>query len=248
MKLKKGPIPLYHQLERIVRKRILSGKISPSEALPTDYQLCKEFGVSRITVRQALKILEDDGLIMREQGRGTFVTDQRPDKFFYEMSGSLEKSFGFREAYKIELTSKKLVKADKQTADDLGIEAGEKVYLIEGVQALSKDEKHFQFLQAYVPKDAGVRIDLGELEHPSFRPTLEKASLETAVQFNQVIFATAATKKIAPVMNLKPGHPLLVNRNIFISTTNKVLGIITRYTPGDIYQIVHKMRFKRLKV
>ena len=247
MKLRRGRTPLYQQLERILRKRILSGKIPPSGPFPTDYQLCREFNVSRITVRQALKILADDGLIKREQGRGTFVTDRRPAKFFYEMSSSLEESVGFREAYRIELTAKRLVKADSQIAEDLRIEKGEDVYLIEGVQALFKDEKHFQFLEIHVPKEIGEKINLGELKYPSLMPALETAALETATQFNQVISAAAATEEIAPKINVKPGHPLLVNKNIFISKSNKVLGVVTRHTPGDIYQLVHKMRIKKSK-
>ena len=89
MQLKKGHIPLYHQLDQILRKRILTGRYQASQPFPTDMELCEMFGVSLITVRQALKLLEDDGLIRREQGRGTFVTDKRPDRFFYEATGSL---------------------------------------------------------------------------------------------------------------------------------------------------------------
>ncbi len=73
-KLKKGPIPLYYQLERMLRRRILNGKLTPEKPFPTERKLCDEFGVSRITVRQTLMILENEGLIRREQGRGTFVT------------------------------------------------------------------------------------------------------------------------------------------------------------------------------
>ena len=72
IKLKKTPIPLYYQLEKVLRKRILSGKLQPDLAVPTEKELCQEFGVSRITVRQALLSLESDNLIRREQGRGTF--------------------------------------------------------------------------------------------------------------------------------------------------------------------------------
>ena len=74
MRLNKNPIPFYYQLELILRKRILSGKIKPLHALPTEKDLCEEFGISRTPVRQALLALEIDGLIRREQGRETFVT------------------------------------------------------------------------------------------------------------------------------------------------------------------------------
>ncbi len=67
LKLKKGPTPLYYQLERALRRRILTAQMAPSSKFPTERQIGEEFGVSRITVRQALMNLENEGLLSREQ-------------------------------------------------------------------------------------------------------------------------------------------------------------------------------------
>jgi DNA-binding FadR family transcriptional regulator len=77
-KLKNGPIPLYCRLERALRQRILMGKITSAGHFPTERQLCEDFQVSRITVRQALMIVENEGLIGWEQGRGTFGAPPHP--------------------------------------------------------------------------------------------------------------------------------------------------------------------------
>lgn len=65
--------PLYVQIERTIRDRILSGDWKPGDQIPSEEQLCEDFGVSRVTIRQALRILADDGLLSRGRGRGTFV-------------------------------------------------------------------------------------------------------------------------------------------------------------------------------
>lgn len=72
-----GPLPLYHQLKTVILREIEAGRWQPDEQLPTEDALSRRFRVSKITVRQALRELADDGLIRREQGRGTFVERRR---------------------------------------------------------------------------------------------------------------------------------------------------------------------------
>lgn len=73
MLLKRSPVPLYHQLKELLLGKIDSGEWKPGHQLPTEFQLSSEFGLSRATVRQAMQLLESQGLIERMQGRGTFV-------------------------------------------------------------------------------------------------------------------------------------------------------------------------------
>ncbi|CAI6084884.1 GntR family transcriptional regulator [Cohnella sp. JJ-181] len=68
-----SPIPLVHQLTQILREQIASGAFPPQSLFPTEEQLTNKYGVSRTTVRLALSSLVNEGIIYREQGRGTFV-------------------------------------------------------------------------------------------------------------------------------------------------------------------------------
>jgi DNA-binding GntR family transcriptional regulator len=72
--LDKGlPVPLYHQLHAVLKAEIESRRWRADEQLPNETKLAERFGVSKITVRQALQKLAEQGYIRREQGRGTFV-------------------------------------------------------------------------------------------------------------------------------------------------------------------------------
>jgi GntR family transcriptional regulator len=71
--LKRDAAPLYHQLRELVTEKIESGEWEPGRQLPSEPDLAREFGVSRATVRQALQLLESQGLVERIQGKGTFV-------------------------------------------------------------------------------------------------------------------------------------------------------------------------------
>ena len=78
VQLDKGlPVPLYHQLKTVLLENLRSGEWKPNQQLPTEDELGSRFGVSKATVRQALRDLAQAGLVRREQGRGTFVADQK---------------------------------------------------------------------------------------------------------------------------------------------------------------------------
>lgn len=68
------PLALYYQIAEVLRQRIESGELKPGEAIPTEEELQRLFGVSRATVRQAVRQLVTDGLLRLERPRGTFVT------------------------------------------------------------------------------------------------------------------------------------------------------------------------------
>ena len=83
-----SPVPLYHQVHNAILHAIRSGVVQPGDALPTEAELCEAFGVSRITVRQALADLERLGLVDRVVGKGTFVrTRPRPIEALGRLSG-----------------------------------------------------------------------------------------------------------------------------------------------------------------
>jgi GntR family transcriptional regulator len=73
-----SPIPRYAQLADLFRQRIARGTWNAGTRLPSLDELTKEFGVARVTVRQAVDLLERDGLLSAQQGRGTFVTGRPP--------------------------------------------------------------------------------------------------------------------------------------------------------------------------
>ena len=74
------PLPKFMQIKKHFMKQLESGQLKPGIAMPSEMQLAEEFSVSRPTVRQALMEMEQEGLVRREQGRGTFVSEnvQKP--------------------------------------------------------------------------------------------------------------------------------------------------------------------------
>ena len=71
------PVPLYHQLYRILLDKITSGAWRPGDLIPSEKELGQQYQSSRITIRQTLQQLAADGYLSREQGRGTFVAEPK---------------------------------------------------------------------------------------------------------------------------------------------------------------------------
>jgi GntR family transcriptional regulator len=237
--LKKGPVPLYYQLERVLRKRILEGRVGPSQSLPAERELCQEFGVSRTTVRQAMMILESEGLITREQGRGTFVKPRVRSGRPFELYGYVDDLFYLGANTTLELRSKRPVRAESKIAADMGIPEGEMVFHFEGVRYLN--ERDTALFEAYLPEEIGERISLGRLDSPFLILEVERVALETVRRANQIAYATVATGRHTAVMNVQLGHPLFVIKRIYFSGRDEALEMAITHFPGHAYQFFARL-------
>ena len=83
-------IPRYRQIAATIKKQISAGKYQPGQSLPTEAQLREEFSVSRVTIRQAIKLLVDEDILESIQGSGTYVRRKRVNHI-YQMTSMDEK-------------------------------------------------------------------------------------------------------------------------------------------------------------
>ena len=121
-------IPLYLQLKNTIKDLINSGEIQKGDRIPSEFELCKKYNVSRITVRNALSELESEGYLIKKQGKGTFVT--KPKIF-----RPLEDTVGFTESCKnagVDSTSivlkKEILPLTQQYQNDLQLEKHDKIF------------------------------------------------------------------------------------------------------------------------
>jgi len=82
--------PLYLQLKNSLIEAIRSGQYAPGAPVPTEPQLCKQYAVSRITVRRAISELQDEGVLEKRHGKGTFVSFRRMETSLVDLAGYSE--------------------------------------------------------------------------------------------------------------------------------------------------------------
>ena len=113
VEMREKSVPLYYQVETILRKKILMGEFPVGKPLPSEESLAKAYDVSRITIRTALLNLQKEGLIFRKRGKGTFVSKNLSDLESPEYSGFIEDLI-----YMGIVTDIKLVKSDWVKPDE----------------------------------------------------------------------------------------------------------------------------------
>lgn len=139
----RSPVPLYYQLQEIIRTRIESGQWQPGQQLPPEAELCREFSLSRGTVRQALLDLVREGMLHRRRGKGSFVAKPRISQDLLSATGfssyarsALGSELGTR------LISVNVIPADRFLADKLQVQEGSDVVEIRKVK-LSEQQPFF---------------------------------------------------------------------------------------------------------
>src|SRR5512145_1509880 len=150
-------IPLYYQLENILREKIMSGVFAAGSRLPTEVELIRLYGVGRITVRQALAALAKDGLIERRRRRGTFVTERKTRRRAFEerldLTGSLDEIIAAEAGATFKVIEMNRVEADPQEAELFGLGAGEPLYRVKRLGM--RDGKPRNLTLDYLPADIG---------------------------------------------------------------------------------------------
>jgi len=118
--------PAYAQLTGILRQSMAEGLLRPGDQLPSEAQLVERYGVSPMTVRRAINLLEDQGVVIAEQGRGTFVKPVAMSAATFQLS-QLENLFG---GATVQLLEARIVAADERVARKLAIKEGKRTIYI----------------------------------------------------------------------------------------------------------------------
>lgn len=209
-----APTPLYFQLFTLLKNRILNGSIPHGEQMPTEEELAKGFGVSRITAKRALDDLSAAELVERRRGKGTFVTYTATfESVHAPLVGELEKLSNLARQTHVKVldVGKQLPPGD--IAAEMGLDRGELAWRATRIR-YSKDNIPYGHLiswtvglsKGYTKRDLERRVRLDILKDNG----IEIGKIE------QVISAVPARDFFAEALNLNIGEPtLLMVRRIY---------------------------------
>lgn len=133
-----SPVPFYFQLAELLEKEIINGRWEPGARVPSESELGARYQLSRTTIRQALARLEQEGLVSREKGRGTFVSDSRPRSWMIQ---STEGFFGDELRRAGRSVSSRILHLDcrelpRWASEALGLAAGSDGVVVERVRSV----------------------------------------------------------------------------------------------------------------
>ena len=144
-----GNKPMYRQIADAFREKINAGELKPGDALPTESSLQEAFSVSRVTVRQALKLLADEQIIESIQGSGSYVKEERVNYDIYQLTGFYEKLADRNVDTHSDVSVFEVVKADERLAAKLALNPNDKVWHVKRVRFIR--EKPVNLEETWMP-------------------------------------------------------------------------------------------------
>lgn len=207
-----SPTPYYEQLFEILQTRVLDGTYPIDHRLPSEHDLCGEFGLSRATVRQTLSELESAGYAHRVARRGVFAAapEEPSGWILQDIEGFLESQTRHgRTGISTKVLSTAFVAAPQHASDALRLPRDEQVVALERVRSLNGETVLWS--TNWFPAQAG-RVVLESPEvlsgEASLNSTLHRAGFVTAAA-KRVIHALPAPELIAAHLGITTDHPLL---------------------------------------
>ena len=203
----KGAVPLYVQIYQDLKDKIENKVYGYGQNIPTEFELQEAYGVSRITVRQAIQVLEQEGLVIRARGKGTVVAKQekitelltRIKSFTEEIrERNMVPGTRFAQISKVE--------ADEKLADVFSCPVGSPLYRVKRVRAATG--KAIVLFDTYLSVKGELPMDDG-LYYDSLYGLLEQQGIPQPVGLEEQFEAMVADEAIGEALNIPVGAPVM---------------------------------------
>ncbi len=226
-----GPIPLYYQLKQIIRTEIERGTYQSGDRLPAESELIQKYGISRITVRQALDELEAEGLVIRRHGKGTYVAEKRIEQDLVRLTDFVEdmEVAGLAPSSRVLAMAHEL--ASQEVAEALALSKNEEVVRVDRLRLAN--ERPIAYDTTWLPLRFGLLVSETALASETIYHILETRYGILVESGTFQITAATATSEQARLLTLASGTGLLLIRRISYTTGNIPVYVQERYYRPD---------------
>lgn len=200
--------PLYEQIKVLITQGLIGGEWQPGDVIPSEMDLAARYKVSQGTVRKAIDSLASENILIRRQGKGTFVATHNQEDVKLRFL-RLTAANGQKEVLNNELVSYKKIKADKRKASILQLKAG--ATLIEVKRLLTFSGRPLIYDHIAIPASSfkGLNATRIEENNGSMYSMYETEYGIRMVRAEERLTAVAATGDVAEALHLPEGAPLL---------------------------------------
>ncbi|WP_108671609.1 phosphonate metabolism transcriptional regulator PhnF [Peribacillus acanthi] len=235
---KQSPVPIYFQLEEWMKQQIEDGKWKAGRAIPSERELSEQFKVSRMTVRQALANLVQEGILLKKKGLGTFVKEQKLEQVLLGLTSFSEEMLKRGMTPKSILINFEKITANPLVASQLAIHTNEEVFRIERIRLA--DDVPMAFETAYLPAHLFGEMTK-EDAYGSLYDYLQTQKGLKIQEAKQDIEALLADTRLAEFLQIKVGAPILqITRTAYLQTGTPFEYVRTAFR-GDRYRFNHQV-------
>jgi GntR family transcriptional regulator len=228
----RDPLPKYFVIKRVLEAR-LERDYALGARLPSEKLLCSDFGVSRITIQQALNQLEKQGTIERQQGRGTFYVGPPRRRTETEPSELLETVMKYREGAGMRVLRHAVERATSHVADRLDLPVGTSVVAIDRLGFV--EHEPIAFIEAYLPEMVGRRVleDRGLLAQQTIGSVLTDRHGLAIDSVTQTIGAGLADPRFARHLGVEIGAPVIEGERTYRDATGRPIFLSVAFYRAD---------------
>ena len=220
--------PQYRQIEQTLRARIST--LRPGARLPSDTDLVAEFGVSRMTARNAMQRLAEDGLIRREPGRGSFVAAPPPHRRTNRLMTFTQQMRRAGRAPSSRVLERVIRPASASESASLGVPARQPIVYLRRIRLA--DGEPIALESTALIGACAPSVIAADLASGSLHETLSRAGF-ALVRGTGTIAAAAATSEDAQLLAIRAGDPLLVERRVIVDGFGRrIEATESRYVAG----------------
>jgi GntR family transcriptional regulator len=227
-------VPKYARLEADIRQKILGGELVPGVPIPSEAVLSKQYGVSRVTVRQALARLRYAGLLESERGRGTFVARPKVIHPLNTIRSFEEKMVAQGVVVDHKLLAFSLETPSGQVRARLELEEGERVYRLERLRIVYGREVGLE--RHFIPAQIAEQLDKNRLGTAPVLQLVEEAGGRHARRMQITIGCGKPTREETRRLGISRGTPLLVREHIFLGEDGRPF-LCGRNIFTELYQL-----------
>jgi DNA-binding GntR family transcriptional regulator len=236
--------PQYVLVAQALMKDITGGRFPVGTLLPTEFDLCTQFGVSRHTVREAIRRLQERGLVTRQRGIGTSVKSNRVETRYVQSTATIADLPRYVEDTRLVTTEAQDVIADEALAGVLGCPAGQRWVRVTGFRYAGRAKLPMALSQIYVNAAyGGIQKLIGTLKVPVYT-LLEKQYGITIVEVKQEISATTIATADAKRLTVKPGSAGLVVTRRYYGINDHLIEAAVNLHPADRFSYSMSLRLQ----
>lgn len=224
--------PVYIKIVEDIKKKVNSAELKPGDTVPPETALCKEYGVSRMTVRKGLAILASEGYIFSVPGKGSYV--QKPEVNRYTLQYD-EMNNLINSVDKARLLEVTIIMPDEKLADELQTTRNKHVIMIR--RLFYTDGIPVAYDVKYLLYSKGMPIVEKEIEQATFQEMVSNRMPIFALKKRISISAQIPNEEIKRYLNIYDELALLVVEQKLYNNENKPIGIgVTSYR-GDYIKL-----------
>lgn len=224
--------PMYVQFREVLLQQIEEGKYKPGDLIPSERELAELYNISRVTVRQSLNSLAQEGIVFKKQGKGTYVSTKRIETKLDFLLGFVEEFTARNMECKIKVLIKGYERAPEDIVESMGLINEQEMFFL--VRQINVQGEALGLDYSYFPRNIASQFDQIDFNEIIVYRLLEQQGIKL-ISAEQTITAELPDSQDCELLELNPKSPVLVRCRIAFTEGNIPIAYSRALYKGESY-------------